>query len=251
MKRLWMPLIVLCLLLAAGHALAACDPAMEAVQAKIEQLQNSLEQQLERVQDARNRSATRMSDARRCILDALTQSQDDLKKQIAGLESLREQLAIEREKSDQAAEKLRDDWSQRFAASLSSIESQLSGVNSLIQKLESVQEQVSTGDDPLPALSDLPKMAMPTSTDPFALDPITTDPVTTTTTTTPVTTPTLTPTVTPTTTTDVSPTTTTTTTTTLTLPTTTTTTTVPTVTTTGTPTSPLPPGGCPYANSHP
>jgi len=207
MKRLWMSLIALWLSVAVGPVMAACDPASEAVETKIQQLQNSLEQQIERVQDARSGWTTGMGSARLGVVEALTKSQEDLMKQIAGLERLREQISAEKEKSDQAVEMIREDWAQRFAASLSSIETQLTDANSLIRRLESMREQVDTESDSFPTGGDLPTLAMPAATDPITtVTPPTTAP-----------TPTLSPTLT-------------------TTPTTT-------LTTTGPAISPVPPGG--------
>jgi vacuolar-type H+-ATPase subunit I/STV1 len=217
MKRVWITLLVLCLTFAAGQAMAACSEAAEAAEAQVRQLQTSVEQQIERVQESRDRAATRMSLARICVADALARSQEDLLRQIERLQSLREQLATETEKSDQAVQQIKDDWAQRYSSSLASIEKQIAETNNLIRQMDSIKEQVDVEGDDSPSLTDLPRIARPTYTDPTVTDPRTT---TTTTYTVPTTT------------------------------TTTTTTTAPTTTTTTTavpPTTPVQPGRCPYA----
>jgi len=185
MKRVWVILSILCLAVAAGPAMGALDGAT-AMEAQIQQVQDSLERQIERIKDARERAATRMSLARIRIAEELVRSQEDLLRQIETLERLREQLSAQSEKSDGAVEQIRNDWSQRFATVFRSIETQISETNDLMRRLDAIREQVDKGNDdvPLPG-NGLPTIALPTTvpitvptTTTPSVQPVATTPVT-------------------------------------------------------------------------
>jgi len=110
------------------------------VDARIQQLQNSLENQIDRLKLAREQAGTEMSLARIRVAEELRRSQENLQIQVEALARLREQLSEQGASSSEALEQLKNDWSQRLGSAFNSIETQLAQTNDLISRMESLRQ---------------------------------------------------------------------------------------------------------------
>jgi len=110
------------------------------VDARITQLQNSLENQIDRLKLAREQAGTEMSLARIRVAEELRRSQENLQIQVEALARLKEQLSEQGASSSEALDQLKSDWSQRLGSDFSSIETQLAQTNDLISRMESLRQ---------------------------------------------------------------------------------------------------------------
>jgi hypothetical protein len=116
------------------------------VDARFEQLEQQLEVQLERVRYAREMADRTMSLARITAAERLRSSEQQLMKERATLERLREQL---REQTTEATAPSggEKDWPALLANALSGIEAKIREVVSLLDRLESFRGDMDAEDD--------------------------------------------------------------------------------------------------------
>ncbi|MEI7450299.1 MAG: hypothetical protein WCJ75_11810 [Desulfomonile sp.] len=183
MKKLVLPCLIPLIFLAATLKVTAAD--INGFDSTIRILQEQVSRQIERIKAAREKANSQMSLAGIRIAEQLKRSSDDLAVQIEVMERLREKLQETTSETDQKINLWKEQSGQLLGTALSDIATQISQTNDLIQRLETVKSQVSTGDCktasdtivkqsslPLPAVSEgqssLPDPETPQATFPVA-----------------------------------------------------------------------------------
>jgi hypothetical protein len=107
----------------------------------ISQMKQDLETQIERIRKARDTASSQMSLARIRIAEQLRRSEEDLTRQIESLERFREQMADQKDDTDQAVAQMQSDWKQFVQQAFFDLDSQLRDTNSLITQLETLRDK--------------------------------------------------------------------------------------------------------------
>jgi hypothetical protein len=134
-------LIGIILATAATASLAAQSSISIGLDGTISQIKQDLETQIERIQKARDTASSQMTLAKLRIAEQLRRSEEDLTRQIESLERFREQMADQKDDTDQAVAQMQNDWKQFIQQAFSDLDSQLKSTNSLITQMENLRDR--------------------------------------------------------------------------------------------------------------
>ncbi len=122
-------------------SIAAQSSVSIGLDSTISRMKQDLETQIERIRKARDTANSQMSLARIRIAEQLRRSEEDLTRQIESLERFREQMADQKDDTDQAVAQMQTDWKQFIQQAFSDLDSQLKDTNSLITQLETLRDK--------------------------------------------------------------------------------------------------------------
>jgi chromosome segregation ATPase len=134
-------LISIILAATATASLAAQSSVCAGIDSTISQMKQDLEIQIERIRKARETASSQMTLARLRIAEQLRRSEEDLSTQIESLERFREQMADQKDDTDQAVAQMQNDWKQFSQQAFSDLDSQLRDTNSLITEMENLRDR--------------------------------------------------------------------------------------------------------------
>ncbi len=120
------------------------------VENKIRQTQQKIDAQVEKINQARYQADSEMALAKLRIGEQLRKSQEDLARQTDILDRYREQLAGQRADTEAALAEIRKSWSEQIDKAASEVEAGIQYTNSLINKIQTVNRDISdetTGKD--------------------------------------------------------------------------------------------------------
>jgi hypothetical protein len=132
-------LIGIILAATATAGVAAQSSVSIGIDATISQMKQDLETQIERIRKARDDASSQMTLARLRIAEQLRRSEEDLARQIESLERFREQMADQKDDTDQAVAQMQNDWKQFVQQAFSDLDSQLRDTNNLITQMENLR----------------------------------------------------------------------------------------------------------------
>jgi chromosome segregation ATPase len=118
---------------------------LETLNAKIQQIQESIENQMEKIKATREKSDLEMSVARARIAEQLARSQENLTLQIETLQQLREQIAEKISETEEAIVVFKDSVQTALAAALTNVDAQIRQTKDLLREITSVKDRMGDG----------------------------------------------------------------------------------------------------------